>query len=136
MTRDKLKQYGYLKKEIDSLKKQIAEINTYSGISYDRVGTKGEGNVSNPVVAAVEKTEKIRAILDDRLDKAQELLLDIETWLQSVDDSYIRQAITKHYIQGHSWQSVSYDLTKNTVDGAVISNMVMRFLKKSEENID
>lgn len=132
MTVEKLKQYGYLKKEIKDLEDKIKDIHGYSGINYERTGATG-GGISNPVVAAVEKAEKLESILKERLEKAQDLLIEIEDWLDSVDDSYIRQAIDYHYIKGYSWQATSYKLTKNTVDGVIISNMITRYLKKSEE---
>lgn len=132
MTVEKLKQYSFLKKEITGLEDKIANVNSYSGVNYEKIGVRGGGNKSDLVVAAVEKKDKLEIILRDRLQKAKDLLTEIEEWLDSIDDSYIRQCIDYHYIRGYSWQSTSNKLTGAMVDGAVLSNMVTRFLKKSE----
>lgn len=113
MTVEKLKQYRFLKKEIVDIQYKLDNINNYSGIDYDKIG-------------AAENLEKI---LQDRLITAQALLADIESWLDSVDDSYIRQCIDYHYIRGYSWRATSKKLTGARVDGVVLSNMITRFLK-------
>lgn len=132
MTIDKLKQYSFLKKEIKDLEDKIENISSYSGVNYEKIGVRGGGNKSDLVVAAVEKKDKLEIVLQDRLKKAKELLTEIEVWLASVDDSYVRQAIDLHYIRAYSWQQVSNRLCSGMVEGVVISNMVTRFLKKSE----
>ncbi len=132
MTIDKLKQYSYIKKEIKDIEDKIANVNSYSGVNYEKIGVRGGGNKSDLVVAAVEKKDKLEIILRDRLQKAKDLLVEIEDWLSSIDDSYIRQCIDYHYIRGYSWQSTSNKLTGAMVDGAVLSNMITRFIKKSE----
>lgn len=137
MTIEKLKQYSYLKKEIKDLEDKIENISSYSGVNYEKIGVRGGGNKSDLVVAAVEKKDKLEIILHDRLQKAKDLLVEIEEWLASVDDSYIRQCIDYHYIRGYSWQSTSNKLTGAMVDGVVLSNMVTRYIKKFEnDNVD
>lgn len=132
MTIDLLRQYNYLKREIKDLEDRIANINSYTGINYDRVGSRGGGNISNPVMDAADKKMKLENKLQDRLDRAQELLIDIEDYVDTIDDSLIRQAITYHYLQGNSWRYTARVLTGGTVDENVLSNMVTRYVRRSE----
>lgn len=132
MTIDLLRQYNYLKREIKDLEDRIANINSYTGINYDRIGTRGGGNISNPVMDAADKKLRLADKLQARLDRAYELLIEIEDYIDSIDDSLVRQAITYHYLQGNSWRYTARVLTNNVVDENVLSNMVTRFVKKSE----
>lgn len=132
MTIDLLRQYNFLKKEVKDIEDRIANINSYTGINYDRVGSRGGGNVSNPVMDAADKKLRLEKKLQDRLDRAQELLLEIEDYIDTIDDSLVRQAITYHYLQGNSWRYTARVLTDNVVDEKALSNMVTRYVRRSE----
>ena len=132
MTIDLLRQYNYLKREIKDIEDRIANINSYTGINYDRIGTRGGGNISNPVMDAADRKLRLEKKLQDRLAKAQELLIDIEDYIDTIDDSLVRQAITYHYLQGNSWRYTARMLTNGIIAEIVLSNMVTRFVRKSE----
>lgn len=132
MTIEKLRQYNYLRKEIRDIADRLKNINCYTGINYDRIGSNGGGTVSDPVMVATDNKLKLEHKLQDRLLRAQELLIEIEDYIDSVSDSYIRQAITYHYLQGNSWRYTARVLTSGVVDEVTLSNMVTRYVKRSE----
>lgn len=132
MTLDRLRQYNYLKKEIRDLEDRIANITNYTGINYDRIGCKGGGAVSDPVMVAADRKLRLEHKLQCRLERAQKLLLEIEDYIDGISDSYIRQAITYHYLQGNSWRYTARVLTSGVVDEVTLSNMVTRYVRRSE----
>lgn len=132
MTLDRLRQYSYLKKEITDLEDKIKNVNSYTGINYDHIGSRGGGTVSNPVMVAADRKLRLEHKLQCRLGRAQALLLEIEDYIDNIEDSYIRQAITYHYLQGNSWRYTARVLTSGVVDEVTLSNMVTRYVKRSE----
>lgn len=132
MTLDRLRQYSYLKKEIKDLEDRIKNINNYTGINYDRLGCKGGGSVSDPTMTTTDRKLRLEHKLEQRLIRAQELLLEIEDYIDNIEDSYVRQAITYHYLQGNSWRYTARVLTSGVVDEVTLSNMVTRYVKRSE----
>ena len=132
MTLYRLRQYNFLKKEIKDIEDRIKDINNYTGINYDRIGCKGGGSVSDPTMTTTDRKLRLEHMLQCRLKRAQALLLEIEDYIDTIEDSYIRQAITYHYLQGNSWRYTARVLTSGAVDEVTLSNMVTRYVRRSE----
>ena len=124
MTRQELKQVRYLKREIKLLQEQIAAVE--SEIVTDKVtgsdpehpwtersfiirGLPGERN---------EKLLRLRDRLERRMNDLQDLRAEIFGWVESIDDSLLRQVIILRHVNGLSWRQVAREVGGgNTADG-------------------
>ena len=114
MDKEKLSQLYHLKKEIELLQKQID--NTVYSIVSDSV--KGS-SVSFPFVqhsiiitgADVEgyerKTRRLRQRLQRRLDEYMDTVTDINEYIETIDDSEMRQILSLRYINNLTWHQVA-----------------------------
>lgn len=115
MDKDKLAQYLVLQKE-------IADINFKINCSKDIVVTDIV-QASNPDfpyqeihkeikgIAYINKQKrKLYKILNERLKEARNAKLDIEEFINTIDDSYVRYIFEKRYIDGWSWVKISHEL--------------------------
>lgn len=109
MTYSDLKQYIHIQSELNSLYDKLYEIqnNNISDVvrgSYPQypftihsIKIKGEDTA---------RIETLQKHIDDLRRKSDE----IENFIESITDSYIRQIFTYKYIEGLSWQQVSRKL--------------------------
>ena len=120
MTRQKLKQIRHLKREIELLQDQI--VNLESEIVTDKVkgsdpnhpwterhyiirGLPGERN---------EKLLRLRDRLERRKSDLQDMRAEIFEWVESIDDSLIRQIIILRHVNGLSWRKVAREIGAGT----------------------
>ena len=134
MNKNQLRQLRHLKSEIRLLKQQID--NLESEIVTDRV--RGS-DVEHPYI---EKTYIIRGLAYDRrvkikrlkeklqrrVDDLIDLVVEINEYIETIDDSLIRQIITLRYVNGLTWDQVAAHVGGgNTADS--LRKMHDRFLK-------
>lgn len=118
MTKKELKQLRYLNKEIELLQKQIAnaEYLVEKNMAHDVV----EG--SNPVwpyqkrvfhiegigIPEYEKrVKRLRGKLNKRIKELIKKQEELMEYINTIDDSLIRQIITLRYINGLSWKQIA-----------------------------
>lgn len=137
MDKEQLKQLRHLKSEIEILKRQIDDI--------DYVITQDSVRGSLPEYPYIETHFKIEGVdykaynrkvkrLQRKLSRRMEELIDLveETneYIESIDDSLIRQIIALRYINGLTWEQVAASIGgNNTADS--VRMLCDRFLKKS-----
>ena len=125
MNKDQLSQLRHLKGEIVLLKNQIADIK-YT-ITTDTV--RG----SDPIFPYAErmftitgidyeshrrKVERLQRRLERRTEDLIDLVVEINEYVESIDDSLIRQIITLRHINGFTWEQVAAHIGgNNTADG-------------------
>lgn len=135
MDKKKLSQIRYLQKEIELLKKQIANID------YEITTDSVRG--SDPHFPYTERTftitginfqeynrrvKKLRGKLKRRIEELLALVEEINDYIEGIDDSLIRQIIILRYIYGYTWEQVAANLGgNNTADS--VRMMHNRFLK-------
>lgn len=132
MTKEQLCQFSWLKLEIEDLTYRIRKIENilHGGASrFDSMPWLGEkkdtlGNFLPQLVDLQDSLQSRRA----------QALLEIkrlEQFIQSIDDSQLRQIFTLRYIDNLSWHQVAWRLGGNTADSARMSHN--RFLQKLNE---
>lgn len=139
MTRQQLRQYNALKREvaeldarIDKLRERIAKLPDIS----DKVqATSAEWpyiQVHIPVKAKPPKeVAHLNALIDvyvKRHDKAQALILDIERYIDGIADSETRQIFEMVFIDGLTYREVGDDI------GMDYSTVAKRIAKKLSTN--
>lgn len=137
-----LLQYADLQQEIKEISQRIAMLKE----KLERI--EEEGNVKDAVkggagnlqtfhiegfpVADAEETvyliKKNMRILRERKEKAQEMLIEGERYINSIDDSRIRRMAMIKYIEGETWEIVAMRMGR-MYTGESCRKQMERFLK-------
>lgn len=108
MTVEKLEAYRGLTSEIKGLREQIDSLyDTYRSPQLMSDGGSHSMSVGSPTESAVNKIVTLKAIYSKKIEEASDLLLEVENWLSTVEDSEIRSICRHHYILNKSWQQTS-----------------------------
>lgn len=114
MNKDQLRQLRHLKREIELLQDQI--INLESEIVTDKV--RG----SDPEYPYTEKSfyitgfaheehsrkmKRLKERLQRRVDDLIDLVVEINEYIETIDDSLLRQIITLRHVNGLTWDQVA-----------------------------
>ena len=98
-----LQQLRWLQKEVDMLSQRIAEL------ELARLG--GEGHVTGlhgrPPEGCETELLSLWCRLDARRARCLELMGALYAFIDSIDDSRMRQIMTYRYVDGRSWESVA-----------------------------
>lgn len=137
MDRNKLSQVKYLYKEIEILQRQINNLDY--DITTDVVkGSDPEFPYINRSVKITgvnikgyeEELKKLKSRLSKRVSELLKLLDEINDYIESIDDSLIRQVIILKYIEGLTWNQVAAKIGGGTTADS-LRMMLNRYLKNS-----
>lgn len=142
--RTALEQYIDLKKEIEEievriqrLQKKLDRINKEGNVRYAVKG--GDGglqtfHIEGFPVAEEDETKflisKNIRILNERKAKAEELVVEVESYINQIDDSRMRRMITLRYVEGHQWWRVAEKMGKGYTEDSCKKQME-RFIKNN-----
>lgn len=114
MDKNKLAQYRILKLEIDDLEEKLSNIE--NKFVMDKVQASAIEYPYNPYslkIFGIEEdayTEKLKLRLRRRIRKCKSVRLEIEDYIDSIQDARIRYIFTKRYIDGWTWIKISMRL--------------------------
>ena len=109
MTKKELSQLYYLKKEIEQLRRQIAELEAAAtNCSTKITGLPSGKGISDKIGNYAAQIADLKALLDLNLKKCFYELNRLGRFIQSVEDSQMRIILTLRYVQGFSWQKIAY----------------------------
>lgn len=133
MKREQLEQYIYLRQEqkdleekIEKIEKQLDKLNT-EGPVVDKV-RGGEGNMKSFRIEGFPERDYIkkRTLLIANLQKMEKaeykalnLLNEIEDYLNTIDDYFVKRIIRLRVIDGYSWGKVAKKIGGNNTEGSV-----------------
>lgn len=132
MTKKELSQLYWLNREIEQDKKRLAELETSATNC-----TTGEitgmphwtGNMDKLGNYAAEIAD-LKALIELNIQKCWYELNRLNRYIQSVEDSFMRQVLTYRYVNGMSWDQVAFNIGgRNTGDG--VRKAHNRFLEKN-----
>jgi hypothetical protein len=140
MTESELKQYIYIVKEIDILGRELLKLSSHQLIQKHGFTEK---LYLGPVIekTAEELTVEISSIkstIADKLHKLYQKRVEIETYIDSIEDGEIRLVLRLRYINGMSYDDISSELTVVNSNGEVLrsasgsyfNNKVVKFFKQ------
>lgn len=114
MSKKELNQIYYLNKEIEMWKKELAGIEYKYDSALQSPNWKSTGggiNVSDKTADTVENIEKnknrIKTIIEEKLSEIQTQRFNIITYINSIDDSLIRQIMYYRHVSCMSWVKVA-----------------------------
>lgn len=120
MTRQELKQVRYLKREIELLQEQIAAVEAeivtdkVKGSDPDHPWTERSFIIKGLPGERNEKLLRLRDRLERRKSDLQDMRAEIFEWVESVDDSLLRQVIILRHVNGLSWRQVAREIGAGT----------------------
>lgn len=124
MNKDQLRQLRHLKREIELLQDQI--INLESEIVTDKVrGSDPEHPYTEKSFYITgfaheehsRKMKRLKERLQRRLDDLMDLVVEINEFVEEIDDSLLRQIIILRHVNGLTWRQVAREIGGgNTAD--------------------
>lgn len=136
MNKEQLSQIRYLNSEIEMLKKQITDLDHEIVTDSVRGSSKYFPYTERSfVITGIEesynrKVRRLQRKLNRRLEELMNLVEETNEYIESIDDSLIRQIIALRYINGLTWQQVAAHIGgDNTADSVRMA--CNRFLEKS-----
>ena len=121
MNKDKLRQLRHLKREIELLQDQIA--NLESEIVTDKVrGSDPEHPYTEKSFYITgfaheehgRKMKRLKERLQRRLDDLMDLVVEINEFVEEIDDSLLRQIIILRHVNGLTWEQVAAEIGSGT----------------------
>lgn len=107
MTIKELEEYRSLLNEIEALNRQIESLyNTYHSPSTESA-SKSSGKPHSPTERALAQIQTLEQTYYDEINELQKKAHEIELWVQSIEDMFVRSCIRYHYLLGYSWKETS-----------------------------
>lgn len=137
-----LEQYQLLKSEVVDLTKRIKKLKDES-ITQDVVSasngppsySKHSITISGANLSSGRKLKRLEMILSDKKAELTKKLIDLETEIQSIDDSLIRQIIRYKYIDGLKFWQVAQKIGGGNTEASV-KMALNRFFKSCYDCYD
>jgi len=121
----------YIKKEIQRQNQRLQELESKSTqcVQILSAQPKAKGSTSDRTGEYGSARADLRELIEIKNNELEKKRLEIERYIQTVDDSYMRELLRLRYIDCKSWQGVAMAMGgMNTKDGVRMA--VSRFLEK------
>lgn len=112
MTKNELSQLYWLSREIERDKARLEELETaaaYTGIDYKDCG-HGKGGVQDKVGNMAILIYEQRKLIENKTERAYIEQNRLYRFIDSVDDSLMRQILQLRYINGLTWQRIAFEI--------------------------
>lgn len=134
MTEKELNKYYWLKKEIEDIENRLIEFGDgVSGIQYKEINVVS----SHKVISIQDKRmELVNKLLEARVSALEEYI-KIESFIETIDDSKIRQIMRYRFLDLKDWYRIGELMN---CDRTTASKMLRKYLKEkishnSHENV-
>lgn len=133
MTKERLRQYTYLIKEIEAQKERLAQIE--ASLLHPKQSIRGDGMphsnyaVDRMAIAIANKIE-LEEIIIKNIKKAQQEAAAIERAIQTLDNPLDRELMRLKYLDGLTWEEVAETLCKSRQWVTVLHGKILQKLNK------
>jgi hypothetical protein len=118
ITRDDLRNYTKMKLDLDSIDLQIeSAYDTYKSPALSASGSSHSSDPGDPVTRALSRIESLKANRQKIVDR----MIEIETFVECIEDWYERAICRLRYIEGYTWDATCYRLRKHHSSSAIIA---------------
>lgn len=134
MTEKELNKYYWLKKEVEDIENRLIEFGDgVSGIQYKEVDVMGS---SANISVQDKRMELVNKLLESRVSALEEYI-KIESFIETVDDTKIRQIMRYRFLDLKDWYKIGELMN---CDRTTASKMLRKYLKEklshnSHENV-
>ena len=109
-----LSRYYYLSLKVDSLKEELRCLELLAdgtqGINYDEPRVQKSPSLKAPFVRYLDKLEKKRKQIDEKIEELLNLKEEIEEAIATVNDPVMELVLTYRYINCYDWNDVAEKL--------------------------
>jgi hypothetical protein len=120
VTNKELSQLYYLNKEIKQLESKLMELETTAyKATPNLTGIPGSGKCSDKVGRYAAEIADLKALINLNIKKCWHEKRRLERYIQSIDDSLIRQIFFLRYIELKKWEDVAASLGGNNTENSV-----------------
>jgi predicted nucleic acid-binding Zn-ribbon protein len=131
MTKQELSQLYYLNREIEQLKKRIAELESAAtSITQSITGMPHVNGVSDKTGKYAAEIADLKELLELNLKKCFYELNRINRYINSVDDPLVRQIIMYRFVSGLGWSQIECHIGGNN-NAESLRKKLYRFLKNN-----
>ena len=130
MTKKELSQLYYLNREIEQDKKRLAELRAASTSTVSTITGLPHARGITDKTALVAEVVYLEGVIQNKIERTFYEYQRLLSYIDSIDDSLIRQIITFRHINGLSWTAVAMNIGNgNTADG--VKKVYYRYLEKN-----
>lgn len=131
MTKKELSQLYYLNREIEQQKERLKELEAAATNATARItGMPFGTNVSDKIGNFAAEIADLKALIELNIQKCWYELNKLNRYINSIDDSLMRQLLTYRYINGLTWQQIAYNIGDH--DEQYPRRLHNRFLKNNK----
>lgn len=131
MTLKELYQLRDLNREIDMLKRELAQLRASPpGLSAAKITAMPSGGYGNALEQYAAKVADLEAMIAQRAAQCLQERVKLEGYIRSIPDSLTRQIFTLRFVGGLSWTGVAVNIRGISADAARM--ICFRYLKKSD----
>lgn len=127
----RLENFRYLKKAKEICERQIREairsLGELTGVNLG--GTPAGGNRLSVQERAVERLEHLRRMYEYRLERYQRELIEVEAFIDGIDDVLTQQVFILRFVKGYSWPKVAMEIGGGNTEDSV-RKVCSRYLEK------
>ncbi len=117
VTKKELSQLYWLNREIEEQQGRLAELESLATSCTSRItGIPHGRGVNDKLAEYVAEIADLRGLIDLNLKKCFYELSRLTRYINSVEDSQIRQILSLRYINGLPWQQIAFTIGGNTAD--------------------
>ena len=129
MTEKQLNQIFYLSKEKKMWEDKLKSLTEVKAIGYENSGAGRGSNISSPVIQLAEQREKMRDIISAKLAEISFAEKEILEYIDTIDDSLIRQIMIHRHIELKSWAQIAKELSSSSTPDS-LRMMHNRYIKE------
>lgn len=127
----RLENFRYLKKAKEICERQIREairsLGELTGVNLG--GTPAGGNRLSVQERAVERLERLRRMYEYRLERYQKELIEVEAFIDGIDDVLTQQVFILRFVKGYRWSKVAMEIGGGNTEDSV-RKVCSRYLEK------
>ena len=127
----RLENFRYLKKAKEICERQIREairsLGELTGVNLG--GTPAGGNRLSVQERAVERLEHLRRMYEYRLERYQKELIEVEAFIDGIDNVLTQQVFILRFVKGYRWSKVAMEIGGGNTEDSV-RKVCSRYLEK------
>lgn len=135
MTIKRLSKYYYIKQNIQSIRERLEELETCYKSAGNLSGMPHSPSNENPLEIKVEKIIILKEKLQHQLDKLIDEEIELQTFIDNIDDVKIQMIVRMRFIELKSWHEISKIIYKYA-DKTLPLNNLKNYLKKYNKNLE
>ena len=128
----RLRQYRILAKEIADDRKRLAQLSALYTPEHMKSGllmAVSENPAGLPLgMQAISELDRYRSSINENYRRCARLLGELQDYINSIDDSEMRQIFKMHYINGWTWQKIAFRI--DSTDESYPRKKHAKYLKK------